>query len=85
MVWKSPILFNRGSSSKSVKTHVKTEMVLWHGLEGSQPLFFLKFYIKEYEVTSRDVKGAKAKVVGVVREVEAELAVGIDMEKASGG
>jgi hypothetical protein len=60
-------------------------MVAWRGLEGCYRLFSAETYINKSEVISRDIKGSKAEVVRVVCEVESELAVGIDVEEASGG
>jgi hypothetical protein len=74
-----------GSYSKFVKTHDKAERVGRCELESVFPLFSLRGDIKECEVVLRDIKGTKAEVEGMGWEVEAELAIGIDVVKTSGG
>jgi hypothetical protein len=54
-------------------------MVAWCGLQGCYRLFSAEIHINKSEAILRDIKGTKAEVVGVVREVKAEFAIRIDV------
>lgn len=60
----------------------KARSRMWRGLQGCYRLFSTKIYINKSEVMLRNIKGAEADLARMGWEVEAELAIGIDVEKA---